>query len=316
MHKFSYLSVLIVAMGSLPLLTDAQLLFGKKIVKISNPQSIVGKVYYDFTYEPDTLHRDSTTKEVMQLAYSKDYSLFASYTYEHDDSLINANINRQLQQQIADQQGEDKYALTLNSSGMQNTGSKTAFFTNAKGAQVTYELKEIASRIFAIKDPAQNIDWKILDSTKNIGGYICQQAVGNSHGRKYTAWFTTDLPYRFGPRRLNGLPGMILEAYDDRREVVYTLNRIVNMQGSADEIGWPYWALTASQKDYDQLGKALKANPMGALQGQAAGLSLSSSSPLGNISPDKIKSVSIIKGSPSPKAKDAVINNPIDLIDN
>lgn len=59
------------------------------------------------------------------------------------------------------------------------------------------------------------IDWQLTDNTKKIIGYECQEATGNLHGRKWTVWFTTEIPLTNGPWKLGGLPGMILEAVDD-----------------------------------------------------------------------------------------------------
>lgn len=58
-------------------------------------------------------------------------------------------------------------------------------------------------------------DWQISDSTKNILGYECIMAEADYHGRKWTAWFTADIPVMNGPWKLGGLPGIILEAADN-----------------------------------------------------------------------------------------------------
>lgn len=64
-----------------------------------------------------------------------------------------------------------------------------------------------------------NNKWNVTQETKKIGKYICYKATTEIKregrwGKKsipVTAWFTTDLPYRFGPKQYSGLPGMILE---------------------------------------------------------------------------------------------------------
>lgn len=65
-----------------------------------------------------------------------------------------------------------------------------------------------------VKDDIQ-LTWKILNETKEISGYQCQKATVNFRGRNYIAWFTNKVPTPFGPWKLYGLSGLILEAYDD-----------------------------------------------------------------------------------------------------
>ena len=47
-------------------------------------------------------------------------------------------------------------------------------------------------------------------------------ATADFRGRRWTAWFATDIPVSDGPWKLGGLPGLILEAYDDGQQHVFT----------------------------------------------------------------------------------------------
>jgi GLPGLI family protein len=65
-----------------------------------------------------------------------------------------------------------------------------------------------------VKDSARVIKWEILNEYKKINIYNCQKAKGKFRGRVYDVWFTFDIPISLGPWKLNGLPGLILEAKD------------------------------------------------------------------------------------------------------
>ncbi|GAB2528702.1 GLPGLI family protein [Spirosoma aerophilum] len=72
-----------------------------------------------------------------------------------------------------------------------------------------------------VDDTITPIDWKIINQFRTIGGMKCQKAEATTRGRFYTAWFTTEIPVSAGPWKLHGLPGLILEAYDNKGAVTF-----------------------------------------------------------------------------------------------
>jgi GLPGLI family protein len=77
-----------------------------------------------------------------------------------------------------------------------------------------------------VKDTARIISWELLNETKNINSFNCQKARGNFRGRTYTVWFTNDIPVSLGPWKLNGLPGLILEATDSLNQFQYFAEKV------------------------------------------------------------------------------------------
>lgn len=81
--------------------------------------------------------------------------------------------------------------------------------------------------------------WEILEDTLTFLGYKCQKATINYQGIKYSAWFTTQLPYNAGPDVFSGLPGLILKVS----------NPSENLGFEAIEIQTPYRGIISKFND-------------------------------------------------------------------
>jgi GLPGLI family protein len=68
---------------------------------------------------------------------------------------------------------------------------------------------------FYVRDTL-NLQWQFKEGNKGIAGFECNQAIINFRGRNYTVWYTTEIPYSFGPWKFNGLPGLILEITEEQ----------------------------------------------------------------------------------------------------
>ncbi|WP_074407832.1 GLPGLI family protein [Aquimarina megaterium] len=84
----------------------------------------------------------------------------------------------------------------------------------------------ISSKLYTIKDSVKTIPWKLHSEYKNISKYKCQKATALFRGRKYTAWFTTEIPVSHGPWKLRGLPGLIMKAYDHTRKYEFEIAKV------------------------------------------------------------------------------------------
>jgi GLPGLI family protein len=85
---------------------------------------------------------------------------------------------------------------------------------------------------FLVKD-SYELKWNIIGEKKDIAGYKCIKATTNFRGREWIAWFTSEIPLSFGPWKLNGLPGLILEAYDSTERYTF---KLVKIEKKASEI--------------------------------------------------------------------------------
>ena len=94
-------------------------------------------------------------------------------------------------------------------------------YKNRKTNQLVIREFENCTAIL-VKEPAlPGISWKLIPETMKIGQFTCQLAIATFRGRTYEAWFTAEIPIPEGPWKLHGLPGLILEAYDQSREVQF-----------------------------------------------------------------------------------------------
>ncbi len=70
-------------------------------------------------------------------------------------------------------------------------------------------------------------EWTVFnDSTEDILGYKCIYATCSYRGRNWEAWFTPEIPLKEGPWKLAGLPGVVLKAYDNKKQYVFEATSI------------------------------------------------------------------------------------------
>ena len=67
---------------------------------------------------------------------------------------------------------------------------------------------------YVYTEDLNTISWILAEGTDTICGYPCRKATGTYGGRTWTAWYAEEIPVSFGPWKLAGLPGLILEATD------------------------------------------------------------------------------------------------------
>lgn len=95
---------------------------------------------------------------------------------------------------------------------------------------ITEELEEAFGK-FLVSRPYQT--WELHDETKTIGEYLCFKATtsytittpqGKVFKHSFTAWYSPELPYKFGPAGYGNLPGLIIELQG--RDFTYGVKKI------------------------------------------------------------------------------------------
>jgi len=110
------------------------------------------------------------------------------------------------------------------------------YHTNLK-ENIILNKQKLLDKVVLVKERITKISWEIdVNEKKMIIGYNCTKATVTFRGRQYIVWFTEEIPFKFGPWKLNGLPGMILDAYDAYNEVSFTVEKIENFKEPIAEI--------------------------------------------------------------------------------
>lgn len=117
---------------------------------------------------------------------------------------------------------------------------------------------------YVVEEPIENIDWTLSeDSLKNVLGYDCIMATVDYHGRKWTAWFTPEIPLQAGPWKLAGLPGLILEADADNGVYSFVATGIQNTTRQISPVYLADRYEKVSRKDLLKAQRSFFDNPLG-----------------------------------------------------
>lgn len=158
---------------------------------------------YEYKYAIDSIRKDSLTTEHMILDISKSGSKFYSKAKYENDSIIKAEVEKQMKTGASNIQMKSGYKGSINFSVEKDYPDyKTYLLTNVGAVGGMSKYKVLDDR---------KIEWKILKDQQKIGEFNAQKAETNFAGRKWIAWFTTDIPFQDGPYKFRGLPGLIVK---------------------------------------------------------------------------------------------------------
>ena len=170
---------------------------------------------YEYKFVSDSTQKDHSTSEMMFLDINKNGSKYYSREVYVQDSIMRADLEKQMKAGVSnfnikrnDAKGKVRYKVTKD-----YTKNKTFF--NTRIGTDSYKILE-----------DRTLDWKILPEKQKIGSWEAQKATAEFAGRKWTAWFTEELPFQDGPYKFRGLPGLIVKLEDATQSHVFELKAV------------------------------------------------------------------------------------------
>lgn len=265
-------------------------------------------VHYKFTWVRDATNRERPYTENMVLYVGRRAGAYRSY----DAITYNAQFRKAWAEAVA---ASPDGNIRINRRGV---GTPTEYYQYPNDKKLVRK-EQLLTNNYLLEDVMPAIDWKINSDTATFGGLHCQKAICHFNGRDYAAWFCPDLPVCIGPWKLNGLPGVIVDAHDSKNEVAFKFDGVEKvtptpaggkpavaekdlppiLRGLNDDmnlIGPPPGTIKTTQNEFDKIRVAMTKDPNGVVAA------------INKVNGPKMDHV---KG--GPPLMGPVINNPIEL---
>jgi len=197
------------------------------------------RAVYELKYKPSK-EKDSVLADNYALDIFPELKKtnFYNYNYYKNDSIMKALMQK------SEQQG----GVNINFDDLPKAKFPLVY---TKTDNSGFSFKTIDGDSYKFPD-FQKINWQILKENKKIAQWNCQKAEADFAGRKWTAWFTTDLVFPEGPYKFSGLPGLITEISDSENSYHFLLEAIYKIQ---DEEFFPdiyKKAIPVTKKKYEK----------------------------------------------------------------
>ena len=176
---------------------------------------------YEYYFQQDSASKNTPAYQNMILQVGKNYSKFCTKTTLLKDSIIYAKQVGGSSQSIMDK------LVKIAQGSPNNLLCKYEIYKNYP-QKVFLTLNSLLNRDYKFQVvQTAIIDWSVDERDTVICGYNCNMATTSYAGRRYVAWFTSEIPVSEGPYKFNGLPGLILYIMDDQKQHVF---KIISIQ--------------------------------------------------------------------------------------
>ena len=167
---------------------------------------------YNITYSRDSTNVENIKNEVMILNIGNHNSIFYSKNSLYKDSIK--------QIMFSNYKKTGKLAVPSN---IPKTKFNYNIIKDYNKNEINFYDQSLSGGKFCINEKIDSFKWNLKNKNKSISGYKCQLATCIYAGREYEAWFTTEIPFRDGPYKFSGLPGLIVKIYDTKNHYSFEL---------------------------------------------------------------------------------------------
>lgn len=189
---------------------------------------------YSLNYKIDSLNLDRVWNQEMWLLIGKKISWFVNknnYTESKEWDKLRTSAEIQ---------------IWINNKGPYTPGFTYHIYKNYPKDKLTFTEATIDGT-FKYEENLDLFNWQLSQDTTTIRGFKAQKAVCVFGGRKWTAWFSSEIPFNDGPYKFNGLPGLIVKIYDSREHYVFELIGL--------EVAKPDLTIKIKEKTYIETSK-------------------------------------------------------------
>lgn len=175
------------------------------------------EIKVSYNYHKKSMRSDGSVVErdvpFILLANSNQSKFYCPST-EYRDSLLSTPSGRAKERAMFDAAAA-AYVQNRDRSAMDGVVYHSRLYVTkdfAKSVSTTYDQAGMGECGY-YEEPFSEIKWVIEnDSSKTILDYQCIMATTDYHGRKWSVWFSPEIPMQDGPWKFCGLPGLVMEA--------------------------------------------------------------------------------------------------------
>lgn len=180
----------------------------------NDSKETANRFFYELTFKP---RKDSAKLEkvIMALDIVKNRSIYRDFTAIAQDSILKI--------QMEEMQKAGVFKDLSKSFKMPKFSEKIVKTYPDMKMQYIERIANGFSPMNIGYNETVKFDWKISNEKAKIGAYNAQKATTEFGGKKWTAWFSSELPFQDGPYKFSGLPGLIVKIEDEGKNYSWVL---------------------------------------------------------------------------------------------